>query len=830
MPSKAFKLAEAMVSNPVMSDMVENPTATPTQIAAVETKTATISNDGVISVSAKNITSNNTLTQSFDSNQTIDFNLTDSISSVSPLVSVFKEIPQPGVSSKGNWDVNANATNYEFYDEKPYSTYASTTLTPSATGDGTFTSSNPTETSYDFSNPTARATSTFTAPDWHGLAFNTDGTKLLSLDPGYLKLKSYSLSTAWDITTINSSAGAQSSISTADLYGATISADGTKLLGYVSANGYVYEYTMSTPFDVTTLTSNGNTNSLGGSAPSNAMNWFVKPGTYNTVYAVLNRHLYKYTFTGGSIITGTVTRDANYLNLDPANQKSYMNNGQLQFKPDGTEFYIGQGTDSIIEKWTLSTAWDITTATKSSDTAPFTTVGNIWLKPDGKRIYYIDNADSKKIKEISIGSTLAFNAADVGKKVVGNSGSAIITSTAGAYKSVTAFADTSAISSWQMFGSQGKADGSGIELSGYSSQSDIVFPTGASGSGAGMVYNNSVSPTLSSIKTAVFNNEGTIAIVLGGSKLQRYNLSTAFDLSTMNTVTSDFLTSNINANMTGMTANSDGTKVFVSDYGDDTIKQFTLSTAWSPSTASYDGYYRFNAGGSWNNYNGGGGAPSSSNFNPFSFQFNSDGTKLLTILWDNNPYHSIAEFALSTAWDMSTLSYTSYANLVGNSDPEAIVISADGLKLMMHGGGLGNTGIEVYSLPSAFSVGSAGSSLTRTSGTMDLSSLTGDTNGISYGGLSMSNDGKRMWVTQGANKIYEITGGTTSAHPYSQYFPTLTNSSNGQINSSTWQDINSMAADETKNDGDIFYAVSTDNRTSWSVAKASDGVRKIARE
>jgi hypothetical protein len=38
-----------------------------------------------------------------------------------------------------------------------------------------------------------------------------------------------------------------------------------------------------------------------------------------------------------------------------------------------------------------------------------------------------------------------------------------------------------------------------------------------------------------------------------------------------------------------------------------------------------------------------------------------------------------------------------------------------------------------------------------------------------------------------------------------------------------------MTADETKNDGDIFYAVSTDNRTSWSVAKASDGVRKIAK-
>ena len=168
------------------------------------------------------------LTASMDSDQTSTITLSKASTPV-PIIQAYKEIPQVGISSKGQWNVNANATNYDFYDEKPIS-YSSSTLTPSATGDGTFTSSNPTITSYDFSNPTAGATSTYTAPDWHVFAFNTTGTKLLSLDPGYLKLKSYNLSTAWDITTINSSAGAESTISTGDLYGATISADGTKLI------------------------------------------------------------------------------------------------------------------------------------------------------------------------------------------------------------------------------------------------------------------------------------------------------------------------------------------------------------------------------------------------------------------------------------------------------------------------------------------------------------------------------------------------------------------------------------------------------------------------
>ena len=80
------------------------------------------------------------LTASMDSDQTTTINLTTTSTPV-PIVQAYKEVPQVGISAKGQWNVNANATNYDFYDEKPYSSYASSVLTPSATGDGTFTSS-----------------------------------------------------------------------------------------------------------------------------------------------------------------------------------------------------------------------------------------------------------------------------------------------------------------------------------------------------------------------------------------------------------------------------------------------------------------------------------------------------------------------------------------------------------------------------------------------------------------------------------------------------------------------------------------------------------------
>src|SRR6056300_338126 len=60
------------------------------------------------------------LTASMDSDQISTITLSKASTPV-PIVQAYKEIPQTGISSKGQWDVIANATNYDFYDEKPVS-------------------------------------------------------------------------------------------------------------------------------------------------------------------------------------------------------------------------------------------------------------------------------------------------------------------------------------------------------------------------------------------------------------------------------------------------------------------------------------------------------------------------------------------------------------------------------------------------------------------------------------------------------------------------------------------------------------------------------------
>ena len=771
-----------------------------------------------------------TLTQSFDSNQTSSIALSSAVNTV-PYVSVFKEVPQVGFSSKGQWDVNSNATNYDFYDEKPIS-YSSATLTPSATGDGTFTNSAAVTSAYDISSPSnlkTWATAASPAENIGSAMLGSDGTKGFYLDHGNDQVVYITLSTAFDISTATRQ-GAFSMTSSDGARALYIFGDGTRVFTASPSGDYIRRYDLSTPWDVNSVTQFGIFYQVAQESGMNGLE-FKPDGTKMYVCGTATNAAYQYSLSTAWDIT-TASYDNKSLSVSDVGTSAM----DLRFNSDGTKLFSMRNTGQILT-YNLSTPWDISTGSYSSSETWVTGYTNVWgfsFANNGTKILISNyGAQPDELVMYDTGSITAFSSSDVGKKVVGNSGSAIITATSGTYQSITPFADTSAISSWQLFGAQGKSDGSGIELSGYSTQADIVFPTGASGSGASMVYSNNVSPTtsaLNNLRNVVFNNEGTIALVMTSGNIQRWNLSTAFDLSTMTEASGDNFSSQLNTTQYGLAVSPDGTKLFVGDHGSDLIKQFTLSTPWSPSTESYNGYYYLNNGGNWNSFSGADGVPSTTNFNPFSIQFNSDGTKMITIMFDNVPYHSVVEFALSTGFDMSTMSYTSFANFDGNVDPEAIAISPDGLKIMMHGYNLGQGGTEVYSLPSAFSVGNSGNSLTKTSGAIDIASLTGSTDAISYGGFQMSSDGKRMWaISAPSNKFYEITGGTTSVHPYSTYSPALTSSSNGQINSSSWLDINSMTADETKNGGDIFYAVSTDNRTSWGVAKGSDGVRKIAR-
>ena len=815
-----------------------------------------------------------TLTQSFDSNQTSSISLSSAANTV-PFVSVFKEIPQLGISNKGQWDVNSNGTNYDFYNEKPIS-YSSSTLTPSATGDGTFTNSNAIVTGYDISLISSGYVRQINSWDYTGaqqtksVEFSSNGTKIYFCETNNDKIKVFSLTTAYDITTIAGAASSELSVSPVDPYAVRINSSGTKL--WVAYDASIEQFTLSTAHDLSTASSDGTW----------TVGTYIRDIRFNNNGAKIyiadwsSDDIKQYSLTSAYDITGTKSLDGSITGL--------TNPTAILFNNDGSKLYYGKDNDNDVFVKNLGTAYDITTNVSDGTTVAYDSSANAnnWppksmaFNSDGTRLFilHIYNASPfhRYLSEFTSGSTNAFNSSDVGKKVVGNSGSAVITGTSGTYKSVTAFADTSAISSWQLFGAEGKADGSGIELSGtsqvgtplnhgtYNSTSAGITYTGYYSlySNGGAQYGSAShfgpdgtkfyswtsstnvriwSPTtafdISTLGNSVinvggfsanggqcirFSKTGDKVFHLGsnGYSLHSYDLSTPYDLSTKGSVTTKTMSfqgtgsvdtmgwyqNNVTVgsggqHMGNFVISPDGS-YFVGECRtvNGALVRGVMSTPYDISTLVLNQSLARGVGitapGTQSARNRSGSAPAWNQGG--GIWFSDDGK--LALWWGSAAVVEGFQYRFSTGWDFSTTSgvYDGTTNNMGWSPPAPSGNSSRDV---------GTTAIEIGTKP--------------------------DGQVIMQATLFWNNSA--LSPEQSVIVSYNLSAdpNSSSIYPYSVYSPALTNSSNGQINSSSWQDINSMTADETKNGGDIFYAVSTDNRTSWGVAKASDGVRKIAK-
>jgi DNA-binding beta-propeller fold protein YncE len=191
----------------------------------------------------------------------------------------------------------------------------------------------------------------------------------------------------------------------------------------------------------------------------------------------------------------------------------------LFFKPDGSKVYvIGQTSDTVFQ-YSLSTAWDISTSSYDSvsfsvsaqETAP----QDVFFKPDGTKMY-----------------------------IVGNTGNDI---------------------------------------------NEYLLSTAWDVSTASYVQNFSVSTQDASPTGMSFKPDGTKMYVVGasvGGKVYEYNLSTAWNISTASYLqTLDI--SSYQSGAGGLFFSADGYALFSVGNSSDNVNEFSLSTAWDISTASH---------------------------------------------------------------------------------------------------------------------------------------------------------------------------------------------------------------------------------------------------
>ena len=198
----------------------------------------------------------------------------------------------------------------------------------------------------------------------------------------------------------------------------------------------------------------------------------------------------------------------------------------IKFNNDGTKMFISGNTGKDINSYTLSTGFDLSTATFDNINGNGTgfdisdqdvQTRGIAFNNDGTIMYYLGNLDDDiNVYTLSTGfdlSTATFN--DI------------------------------------------NGDGSGFDIS-----SQVTVPRGIT-----------------------FNNDGTKMFIVGdvGNDVNSYTLSVGFDLTSTVTHVGKFVVTDQEINPQGIAFNTTGTKMFIVGNAGDDINEYTLRCAFTPS-------------------------------------------------------------------------------------------------------------------------------------------------------------------------------------------------------------------------------------------------------
>jgi len=163
-----------------------------------------------------------------------------------------------------------------------------------------------------------------------------------------------------------------------------------------------------------------------------------------------------------------------------------------------------------------------------------------------------------------------------------------------------------------------------------------------------------------------FKPDGSKFYIVGffNATVYQYSMSTSWDLSTASYDTKSFSVSTEEANPRDVSFKTDGTKMYITGISGDEINEYSLSTAWDVSTASYTANFSVFA----------------QENSPNSLSFNPDGNKIWIV---GQSQDSVFQYSLSTAWDISTASYDSISFSVSSelTQPVSVRFKSDGSKM-----------------------------------------------------------------------------------------------------------------------------------------------------
>jgi len=229
------------------------------------------------------------------------------------------------------------------------------------------------------------------AGDPRAVSFNPDGTKMYVCDTVDDFLYQYSLSPAWDITTATYDSVSYDFVSS--FGGFSFKPDGTKLYkSHHSSVDRIEEFSLSPAWDITSLTTINDQSGFGNN-PSNVR--FNATGT--KMYVLASDTITQYSadpaWESTSATTDSITFDfGNSANGDESTAMNFV------FHPEGTYLYLaGRSKDAILQ-YSLGEAWDLSTISYDAVQLDISTqqpdVTDLYFTEDGRTLFIIGEGNN----------------------------------------------------------------------------------------------------------------------------------------------------------------------------------------------------------------------------------------------------------------------------------------------------------------------------------------------------------------------------------------------------------------------------------------------------
>jgi sugar lactone lactonase YvrE len=717
-----------------------------------------------------------TLTQAFTAGQQTTINL--SSNALSPNVSVTKEVPQSGVTNN-QWNVDsAGSGNYTRYNSATATTLSFDVSLASSSYSGKSISVAAKENAV------------------RGIAFNTTATRMYVCGEQFDKIFAYALSTAGDVSTATYLAEFSHSSQETDASGLTFSPDGTKMYLVGTVNSTVFQYTLTTAFDITTASYASKSFAVTSQTQYPQAVRFKTDGTKMFVLQTnLTRSVYQY-----SLSTAFDVSTASYDTVSFSFSSKEGSPTAMEFSPDGKQFFVAGTTNDTIYRYNLGTAWDVSTLSDASDSLSVSTQGNpqgLFFDFTGARIYVIGSTNDDVFQydlayKMALGSG-SFASSDLGKSIEANSGKFTLTNVNGTFVVVTAPANYNQVASgsWQMYGLAFNTADTDLEISNITTSTyDLTT--------ASYIHNQGLSSfgSISQPQGISFSATGHKLYVYCSSqqKFFEFDLATNYDVRTLSLRANFSTASNFSEGM-DLAISTDGTKMFVVAKQFGRCYKYDLSTAFDITTCNNFALVRNLASGAENETT------------PSGICFSADGEHMYITGLDNQ---KVYQYAMTTGFDHSTLSFV--AGTTVNNSPHAITLKPDGSVFYIFS--QGQNAVRFYTSTTNFVFSSV--SYTNQFGTGVISNGTG---------LQFNGDGSQLNIVDSNNDFINVFSVGTLTHA-TGYLAAHTTTS---VDSTTWTDINGMTATESAGTGTVNYAVSTDDRTTWKIAHNTNGVRNIVK-